>query len=252
MEDFSLAGLLKAFGHLSVVDSALFIYGELEQLKLLYPINNSKILNIKPYHTINKNIGVIQQFRQIITKINSYINNIQVLRLETTATQSSGQDLYLFLANTPSGDWLGISTKVSSYLQQEHYSSSIFRFKDLAISKPENKELIENLENAIIDVEFYAKELKSLTWEIAETKEALIHNLLDGMLIVTTNEVDRVFKSYWYEELEEDLDDEAREEIAKHDRVNNLIASHLTNLRLYRLSAGKIDMFFAGQTDNKD
>ena len=92
-----------------------------------------------------------------------------------------------------------------------------------------------------------------MTWEIAETKTALIQNLLDSMVITTTNEVEQVFYGYWYEDdYDEDYEEEAREEKVLLDRANNLINNNLTNLRLYRLSAGEIDMYFAGETKNND
>lgn len=225
--NFSLEGLLKTFGYLRELSADAFCKNNLDKLEWLQPIANyAKVLR--------ENQEVIQAFRTLLDQLAPYLTNIQVLKLAV-----SQQNFYLVLGSTPSGDWLGISTQTSSYLKQQHHSSQIFRMKDLAIAKPENHELIVTLETAIAGVRFSSEYLQRFVWEIAEQRTALIHNLLDTIKIITTNEVKTVFRSY-----EDDKDQESR--------ANRLVMEHLSNLRLYRLSAGEIDMYFVGQTQDRD
>ncbi|MBE9197609.1 MULTISPECIES: pentapeptide repeat-containing protein [unclassified Nodularia (in: cyanobacteria)] len=205
--EFTLEGLLKAFGYLREISSDDFRNGNFDDL-------------------LPENKQVIQSFRTLLLQLKSFLTNLQVYRLAVSAP-----DFYIVIGNTPSGDWLGISTKVSSYLEQQHYSSQIFRFRDSAVAKLENQELIVTLENEIAEVRFASEYLKSFVWEIAERKSALIHNLLDTVGIVTTNEVKNPFGS---------------------ETQAELVRSNLTNLRLYRLSAGEIEMYIIGQTENGD
>lgn len=224
--EFTLEGLLRAFGHLREINANTFINGDFDQMDWLQSSSY--------YLKTNQEQEIITTFRNTLTQIEPFLSNLKVLRLMNS--------FYLIIANTPSGDWLGISTKVSSYLEQDHYSSQVFRFRDLAVSKPENQELIIALENAIADVSFSSEYLLNLVWEIAESQEGLMHNLLDSMRITTTNEVEHIFHSYYEEE----------NEASQEKDADNTAISNLTNLRLYRLSEGQIDMYFVGKIENGD
>lgn len=224
--DFSLEGLLKAFGHLRELSADAFCTHHLDTLEWLQPLaNNTRVLEEEQ--------KVIEAFRRLLNQLAAYLTNLQTLRLSVPQ-----QDFYIVLGNTPSGDWLGISTQVSSSLEQQHSSSQIFRVRDLAVAKPENQELIATLENAIAGVRFSCEYLQGFVWEIVEQRSALIHNLLDTLRITTTNEVQAVFRTYHNKNQE--------------SQANRLVMENLSNLRLYRLSAVEIDMYFVGQTEDGD
>ncbi|MEH2088639.1 pentapeptide repeat-containing protein [Nostoc sp.] len=217
--EFTLEGLLEVFGFLREIPCDDFRNGNFDNLQWLQSSANSSRL-------LPENKQVIQSFRTLLLQLEPFLTNLQVYRLAVPA-----QDLYIVIGNTPSEDWLGISTKVSSYLEQQHYSSQIFRFRDSAVAKLENQELIVTLENEIAEVSFASEYIKNFVWEIAEQKSALIHNVLDTVGIVTTNEVENPFAS---------------------ETQAELVHSNLTNLRLYRLTAGEIEMYIIGQTENGD
>ena len=228
--EFSLEGLLKAFGHLRELPADAFCTHPLDTLEWLQsPANHSRVLEEEQ--------EVIEAFRRLLNQLAAYLTNLQTLRLSVDQ-----EDFYIVLGNTPSGDWLGISTQASSYLEQQHDSSQIFRVRDLAVAKPENQELIATLEDAIAGVQFSSEWLQGFVWEIVEQRSALIHNLLDTVKIITTNEDEMVFYAY-----EDDEDGENQD-----SQANRLVMENLSNLRLYRLSAVEIDMYFVGQTENGD
>ncbi|MEQ9236939.1 pentapeptide repeat-containing protein [Coleofasciculus sp. E2-BRE-01] len=242
--EFTLEGLLKACGHLREISADAFCKYNLDDLEWLQPLANDVIAFIEEQDEI-------QEFRSLLTQVETYLTNIQVLLLKTI------YEVYIILANTPSGDWLGISTQVSEDFLQGHYGASrIFRVKDLAIAKPENYELIVALENSIIGMQPPLKtivnntnigyrdtsgDVSNFVWEIAEQRRALIHNLLHTLKIMTTNEVEAVF----FNRYEKDKN--------RQDKANFLVLENLSNLRLYRIKKDIIYMlYFVGQTEDGD
>jgi uncharacterized protein YjbI with pentapeptide repeats len=228
--DFNLEELLKIFGSIRELSSDEFCSENLDNLEWLMPIADNASL-------LKKNKEVIQAFRTLLAPLEGYLTNIQILRLAVPE-----QNFYIVLGNTPSGDWFGMSTQASSSLEQQHYSSQVFRVKDLAVAKSDNQELILVVENAIAGVRFSSEYLDCFVWEIAEQRSALIHNLLDTVRITTTNEVKCIFG------FEEDEDDSESSE----GQANRLVMENLSSLRLYRLNEGEIDLYFVGQTKNGD
>ncbi|MEQ8755808.1 MAG: pentapeptide repeat-containing protein [Coleofasciculus sp. G1-WW12-02] len=244
--EFTLEGLLKACGHLRKIPADAFRTNNFDDLEWLQPLANDVI------DFIIEDQDEIQEFHSLLTHVETYLTNIQVLLLKTDRYGG----IYIILANTPSGDWLGISTQVlDNLLQNDHGDSRIFRLKDLAIAKPENYELIVALEKTIIGMQppleiivdntnigyrDTSGDVSNFVWEIAEQRSALIHNLLHTVKIMTTNEVEAVFFSSY----EKDKN--------RKDKANRLVLENLSNLRLYRIKTGVIDMYFVGKTEDGD
>ncbi len=245
---FSLEGLLKASGLLQELSADAFCTHSLDTLEWIQPLAN-KIRGLREDQAkaeLRGNQEVIGAFRRLLDQLAAYLTNIQVLWLTDSEVGTySSLDFYIVLGNTPSGDWLGISTRGSDLLEQSYYSSQVFRVKDLAVAKPENQALIEALESAITGVHFspYLEHLKDFVWEVAEQRSALIHNLLDTIKALIADEAEMVFRAY--EDGDEDDKDRA-------SQANRLVMENLSHLRVYRLGAGEIDVYFVGQTENGD
>ena len=223
--EFNLEDLLKAFKHLEEIDKDKFINSGFSNLEWL------EYVTYDPRE--DKQDNVSQSFCHILAKLSPYLSNVKLL-----VNVHSCRDIYVLLAQTPSNDWLGISTKGATFIKQQRNSSQLFRFQDLAVSKPENQELIKVLEDVIADVKLSSQDFEEFAWEIAQTRNAVIHNLLDTVKITTTNEVEFVLKSYSHSN---------SEERQKEINANNLIMSSLNNLRIYRVRDGYIYMYFMAQ-----
>lgn len=181
--EFTLEVLLQSFGHLRAIELDEFYSGDINNIEWLKPLANQPGI-------LRTTQEVIQEFRTLITQLEPYLTNLQVYRLMIPA-----QELYILTGNTQVADWVGVSIKVSSYLEQQHYSSAIFRVRDMALAKPENRELITSLESAIAGVSFSSEYLECFVWEIAEQRQIVLQNLLDTTRIITINELQNLFGS---------------------------------------------------------
>jgi uncharacterized protein YjbI with pentapeptide repeats len=246
--EFTLEGLLKACGHLREIPADAFRTNNFDDLEWLQPLANDVIIDF-----IIEYQDEIQEFHSLLTQVETYLTNIQVLLLKTDRYEG----ICIILANTPSGDWLGISTQVPDCdtIPYGYGASRIFRVKDLAIAKPENYELIVALEKTIIGMQLTleifvnntnigytntSEEVTNFVWEIAEKRSALIHNLLHTLKIMTIDEVKAVFLSPYEKERN------------RADKANRLVLENLSNLRVYRIKQEVIYMYFVGQTEDGD
>ena len=228
---FTLEGLFQVFGHLRAIALDEFRNGDFNSWEWLQPISNQ--------YTLSAAQQTIQAFRTLTEQLEPYLSNLEVYRLVPY-----DQDLFILLflfGATQAGDWVGVSTKISSVCEQQHYSLPIFRVRDMALARPENQEAITSLESAITGITF-EYELECFVWEIAEQRSDMIQNLLDTTKILTIDELE----DWFFDRYEGDEDYEQGKTLA------TLVKSNLTNLRVYRLNPTEIDVYVVGQTENGD
>ncbi|WP_017659829.1 pentapeptide repeat-containing protein [Baaleninema simplex] len=223
--DFTLEGLLKACQHMQEIPIAEFRWAYLDNIDF-------EVLSPTVYYD-SKLQAEIEYFRILLDRLDIYLTNLKVFLLE-----SHRENCHFIIGNTPSGDYLGIARKMSYWADTYwlYHSNPIFREEDMTLSKPQNKELILILKNAISNIEFLQPNSESFVWEISEKRSSLIHNLLDTTRAISTHNVEYVFRKTGYITIE----------------PNDFVMKNLSHLRLYRVGVVWLHMYFVGQTRNGD
>jgi hypothetical protein len=178
--------------------------------------------------------------------------------------------VYLILALTKTGDWLGLSVSLDAGSISEFRSDPNFIVRDFARSKSENLELItvleESIDNASIllrkagdrgDFIFeYSGEISKAIWTLNETRESAFVNTILGtshIAIVKYLSVPEIV-DLEKEDGDDDYDwNEYAGQIFTFDPyTSRLIAENFTNLRYYYVSDVHIHMYLVGQSHAGD
>lgn len=217
---------------------------------LLLSIGNLKAIDINDFFinisntNLNDTEKLARAYNYLLTQIQSHINNVELYELRTESLEnSSSVMLYILLANTKSGDWLGIST-IANFGQQGK-SSSFFRVKDNAINKSQNIELVQILNNITSEINYLlprSEATEGLVWEMGENREFVFQNLLISTKHLT---IDEYREDFFQQECDDDV-------FGPRQSLADVVETNLTNLSLYRLGASRIDFYLMGEAENKD
>ena len=232
--DFTLEKFLEAAGFLVKVDSIDF-------LDNTFPVQEFSLIveQIKPYISVEREysylkigIGWIDEFDEGIVSI--------------------------LIGKTNTGDWIGICP----FLNIERGGrEEIGRIEDNSSKKIEYASLIsilESLEIAKIFSEetlYYTFDLGGIAWEIAETRDSLLHNLLKSSNMM------HVYNDYEYlpgeggffgedcPEYKEASYEEYRKIIL---RLSNIIKTRFKDIKIYWIGDGEIDVYIVGKIETGD
>ncbi|MBV6622240.1 MAG: hypothetical protein KI793_04665 [Rivularia sp. (in: Bacteria)] len=232
--DFTLEKFLEAAGFLVKVDSIDFIDNT-------FPVEEFSLIveQIKPYITVEREyyylkigIGYINEFDEGI--------------------------LSVLIAKTKMGDWIGIcpSLNICRGGREE-----LRRIEDNSSKKIEYTSfvsILENLETATIFSEetlYYTFDLGGIAWEIAETRDNLLHNLLKSSSMM------HFYDDYEYlpgeggffgedcPEYKEVSYEEYREILLK---ISNTIKTHFKDIKIYWIGDCEIDVYIVGKIETGD
>ena len=231
--DFTLEKFLEAAGFLVKVDSIDFLDNTFPVKEFSYILEK-----IKPYFTVEREyyylkigIGWINEFDEGIVSI--------------------------LIGKTETGDWIGICP----FLNIERGGrEEIGRIEDNSSKKIEHASLVsilENLETAKIFSEetlYYTFDLGGIAWEIAETRDNLLHNLLksSNMMHFYDDYEDGDFGGAFFEENNEDDKINYPEIYQKHQRLSNIIRTRFKDIKIYWIGDGEIDVYIVGKIETGD
>ena len=231
--DFRLDKFLEAAGFLVKVDLIDF-------LDNTFPVEEFSLIveKIKPYITVEREyyylkigIGWINEFDEGIVSI--------------------------LIGKTKAGDWIG----VCPFLNIERGGrEELGRIEDNSSKKNEYASLIsilENLETAKIFSEetlYYTFDLGGIAWEIAETRDNLLHNLLksSNMMHFYDDYEDADFMGGFFEENNEDDRINYPEIYEKHQRLSNIIKTRFKDIKIYWIGDTEIDVYIFGKIETGD
>lgn len=244
--EFNLEKLFLAMGHLKGITLDDFYTGDINTLEWF------QILNYRGEGSamLKGAQEVIQGFRTLMAQLEPYLTNWQVYRLTSNTQDEIEIDLYTYIliGQTAVGDWLGLSTELSSEWQAVHLMgcSPIPLGRDLAIAKPENQAAIEVLESASSRIERFENidYLECFVGEIAEQRDLMLKKLFDRAGFIKIAELGEGFFG------EDDQDN--NEEHNQNQNFANLVKSNLTNFQFYRFSQVIVHVYLVGQTEDGD
>lgn len=215
-----------------------------------------------------------QQFaygcQSLLSQVSDYIERFEIYRLQTNRLKNSDADtlVYLILALTKTGDWLGLSVESDSGGKiSDFHSDPSFLVRDFASSKPENTELVLALEESIDNTSILRPkattyshspldnngEISKAIWTLNEDRESAFVNLLilnEHVAVVKYLSVAEIVEP----EPEDEDDnryqiDDYKGQIFNFDpATSRLIAKNFTNLRYYYVGDVEIDMYLVGQS----
>ncbi|BAY82917.1 pentapeptide repeat family protein [Calothrix parasitica NIES-267] len=231
--DFTLEKFLEAAGFLVKVDSIDF-------LDNTFPVKEFSLIveKIKPYITVEREyyylkigIGRIDEFDEGI--------------------------LSILIGKTKTGDWIGICPSLDICRGgREEFG----RIEDNSSKKIEHASLVSILKS-LEEVEIFSEETlydasEGIAWEIAETRDNLLHNLLK-----TTN-IMHFYNDYedgdfggegFFGENDEDSEMNSPEEYKKLKRLSNIIKTRFKYIKIYWIGHyGQIDVYIVGKIETGD
>ena len=224
--DFTLEKFLKAAGFLVEVDSIDLLEGKFN----------------------------IEEFSFILQDIKQYIVNREYFNLEVDGRFDFGP-IPVLIGNTQAGDWIGICPifDIDRYDDEE-----IGRIQDNASRKIEYKPLISGLKN-LEDVEIFSEKLdytflEGIAWEIAETRNNLIHNLLKSSNMMRFfSDYEQAFgKEGFFGENDDYQNEDSLERQETNKKLSNIIKTRFNDIKIYWLSDVEVDVYIIGKIETGD
>ena len=196
----------------------------------------------------------IQEFSCILQKIKpSQIKNREYFYFEIGGLFDY-EPIPVLIGNTQAGDWIGICPLFDIERGGEE---EIGRMQDNASNKIEYAPLIsalKQLETVEIFNEQFDWTLEGIAWEIAETKNNLLHNLLKSSNMMRFfSDYEGAFGREGFFGENDDYQNESypeREEAIK--RLSNIIKTRLGDIKIYWLSDVEVDVYIIGKIDSGD
>ena len=230
----------------------------LEAVGSLVEVNSIDLLEGKFY---------IYEFNLILEDIKQYIQNRKYFYFKLDIDLFDNVPIPLLIGNTEAGDWIGICPVFDIERVGEE---KIGRIQDNASNKVEYEPLISGLKNletveifnsALINFEtlgIFSQELdctlEGVAWEIAETRNNLLHNLLKSSNMMRFfSDYGLAFgkKGFFCEN--DDYHNKAfpeREETNK--KLSNIIKTGFKEIKIYWIGDAAINVYVIGQIDTGD
>ncbi|MGB3641321.1 MAG: pentapeptide repeat-containing protein [Rivularia sp. (in: cyanobacteria)] len=196
----------------------------------------------------------IEEFSFILQDIKQHIDNREYFYLEVGGLFDY-QPIPILIGNTEAGDWIGICPLFDIERGGEE---EIGRIQDNASDKIEYQSLksaLQNLETVDVFNENFEWALEGVAWEIAETRNNLLHNLLksSNMMRFFSN-YERAFgREGFFGENNDDYQNKdfpEREETNK--RLSNIIKTRFNDIKIYWLSDVEVDVYIIGKIETGD
>ncbi|MBW4508501.1 MAG: nuclease A inhibitor family protein [Scytonematopsis contorta HA4267-MV1] len=232
--EFSLEGLLRKRSELAKV--------ELDYFWQTLPSDN---LSLKQ--------KFINAYQTLLESLQPHITGLEVYELKTSrfVEKYSKATVYMILAETITGDYLGISICLDFTEIQDLNALPCFEIRDFALTKSENIELVVAIESALDKANSLLpkmNEVSEFIWQIGEKRDSVFQNLAVATKHFTIQE-------YIYKK-NEDEDNDERDSFSFSfcfsKSTYELINTNLTNLRYYFVGAVRIDIYLVGEGNNGD
>ncbi len=201
------------------------------------------LVEVQPFDFIEDKFPV-KEYGILIKKIDTYLTNYKYYFLKVGLVWLDNY-VPLLIGNTLVGSWIGIcpTFDIERYGKECHG-----RIEDSA-SLNDNSELLSVLEEVKANINFSKRwdySLEHCTYEIAEIRAALLHNILIySNIMIFEQEIESGFFG------ENDEYNDAR--YAQRIQIfSDLVRSNLKNIRVYLLSYIEIYVYLVGQTENGD
>ena len=230
--DFTLEKFLEAAGFLVKVDSIDF-------LDNTFPVQEFSLIveKIKPYIAVEREyyylkigIGGINEFDDGIVSI--------------------------LIGKTKTGDWIGICPFINI---DRGGREELGRIEDNSSKKIEHASLVsilENLETAKIFSEetlYYTLDLGGIAWEIAETRDNLIHNLLKSSnMMHFYDDYGYLAGGGFFGEDWPEYKELPVERYKKIQKLSNIVKTRFKDKKIYWIGDGEIDVYIVGKIETGD
>ncbi len=226
--DFTLEKFLEAAGFLVEVDSIDFLENK-------FPVEEFSF--------------IFQQLKSYITKHTYYYFKACMQWLEY-------EPLPMLIGNTQTGDWIGICPTVNI---ERGGREPFGRIEDNASNKTEHAALVSVLKNidtlAIFSQEKFYYYAELFAWEIAETKDNLLHNLLKSsyMMHFYSDYEDGDFGTEgFFGENDEDDKINYPESYNRNQRLSHIVKTRFQDIKIYWIGDVEIDIYIVGKIDTGD
>lgn len=177
----------------------------------------------------------LQNYQTLINLLQSQVINLELLKIR--ALYDPKDNFHIIIGITASGEWVGISGNIPAD-SEDCDQMGIDNAQQIKGSEyqPENEatvDLVDRLQQVLQDLEFFEPEIfgfytdKGWTVRVGETREALIHSLLEAIGFARTFPVCKLFHESEYYGEEELLN--ARGYLV----LDEFLSENLINLRTY-------------------
>jgi hypothetical protein len=230
--DFTLEKFLEAAGFLVKVDSIDFLENK-------FPVEEFSLIveKIKPYITVER--------------------EYYYLKIGIGWISYDDEILSILIGKTKTGDWFGVCPCLNIWSRGGRIS--LRRIEDNSSQKIEHASLVSILES-LETLEIFSEETlypagKGIAWEIAETRDNLVHNLLKSscMMHFYDDYEDGDFGGEgFFGENDEDIKKDYPEEYKKNQRLSNIIKTRFKDIKIYWIGDGEIDVYIVGKIETGD
>ena len=224
--DFTLEKFLEAAGFLVEVDSIDLLEGKFD----------------------------IEEFSFILQDIKQYIVNREYFYLKVGGIFDY-EPIPVLIGNTEVGDWIGICPVFDIGIFGEE---EIGRIQDNASNKIEYQPLKSALQK-FETVEIFEEKsdyplLEGVAWEIAETRNNLLHNLLKSSYMMRFfSDYERAFgREGFFGENDDYQNEDSPQRQETNKKLSNIIKTRFNDIKIYWLSDVEVDVYIVGKINTGD
>ncbi len=226
--DFTLEKFLEAAGFLVEVDSIDFL----------------------------DNTFPVQEFSFILEKIKPYIVEREYYYLKIGIGWLEYEPLPILIGKTKIGDWIGLCPFVDI---ERGGREPLGRIEDNASKKIEHASIVSILETfdtvTIFEKEEFYYYLECMAWELAETRDNLLHNLLksSNMMHFYDDYEDGDFGTEgFFGENDEDDENNYSESYNRNQRLSNIVKNHFKDIKIYWVGDVEVHIYIVGKIETGD
>lgn len=193
----------------------------------------------------------------IVERIKAYVVEREYYYLKIGIGEINyDESISILIGKIKTGDWIGICP----FFNIDRGGREEFgRIKDNSSKKIEHASLVSILKSLEIEEIFPEENFdypdKGIAWEIAETRDNLLHNLLKSSNIMhfynDYEDSDFGGKGFFGEN-DEDLKKEDSETYKKLQKLSKIIKTRFKDIKIYWIGYGEIDVYIVGKIETGD
>lgn len=268
-EELSVDALLQTQKYMKAIENNAFYVNTAVRLEEL---NQKRFKIVDIDHIVNnvimKNLEVLgNKYKDLVKLLETHLTNIQIYKINMEDLDSQGIfDIHIVTGLTSERNWMGVSTKLDRYHQQNCNSSKGLRLPYTPLVKKGDLEVDNFLKTSMQKFVFpewgslsqpfnEGCPFKGFVWKISEKRELMIQRLLDSIGLIKILSLDDFLQFSGYKNYKEEVDDITETE--EHMFENTLkiflsLSKNLKSIRVYTIGIVEIDIYIIGENEDGD